>query len=458
MIKNFRWLPICICILALLLAVKPVEAKVSAEEAQKLTDGTLTPLGADPKGNEDGTIPPWEGGITEWPEGYKEGERQVNPFPQDKILFTISAANAAEYADKLSPGQIAMFQRYPNTWKMNVYQSRRTASYPQRIYDWSVKNATTAYMAEGGNGVLNAEGGGVPFPIPKEGLECVWNHLFRFRNDTILREYASIAPTASGQYTTVTVREQILLPYSAPGATIESINNRLLFFLQEVVAPPRLAGQILLVHETLDQVKEPRKAWLYNPGQRRVRRAPNVAYDNPGTASDGQRTSDQLDMYNGAPDRYNWTLVGKREQYIPYNSYILHDARWEYKDVIQPGHVNPDLLRYELHRVWVVEANLKEGTRHIYRKRVFYIDEDSWAICIADNYDDRLEIWRPQEGHQINYYDLPMVGPTMEVVYDLQNGRYVALGMSNQGMQWSFNEEYPTDMFSPAEVRRMGRR
>jgi hypothetical protein len=212
------------------------------------------------------------------------------------------------------------------------------------------------------------------------------------------------------------------------------------------------------VHETLDQIKQPRQAWTYNPGQRRVRLAPNIAYDNPGTGSDGQRTSDQLDMYNGAPDRYDWKLVGKKESYIPYNSYKLHSDRLKLKDIIQKGHINPDPLRYELHRVWVVEATLKQGTRHVYKKRVYYIDEDSWSIAVVDCYDARLEIWRVQEGHLINYYDRELVGPTAEVVYDVQNGRYVALGMTNEGQMWSFNEKYTVEMFTPAHVRRMGRR
>ena len=455
--KAITWISACTFILAVLLAAGTVEAKVSAEEAKQLTDGTLTALGADPKPNADGTIPAYEGGITEWPEGYKEGEREVDPYPDDKILFTITTANAAEYADKLTPGQLAVFQRYPNTYKMNVYPSRRTASYPQRYYDYAVKNASTAVMADGGNGVLNAAES-VPFPIPKAGLECIWNHLLRYRNDTILRTYASVAPTPGGQYTVIQIREKILFPYSVEGATVDTINNQVLLFLQEVIAPARLAGQILLVHETLDQIKEPRKAWTYNPGQRRVRLAPNIAYDNPGTGSDGQRTSDQLDMYNGAPDRYDWKLVGKKEQYIPYNSYKLHSDRLKIKDIIQKGHINPDHMRYELHRLWVVEANLKKGTRHIYKKRVYYIDEDSWQIAVVDCYDARLEIWRVQEGHLINYYDRMLVGPTAEVVYDVQNGRYVALGMTNEGQMWSFNEKYTAEMFTPAQVRRMGRR
>jgi hypothetical protein len=163
----------------LLLTVVQVEAKVMVEEAKKLTDGTLTPLGAEKKGNEEGTIPAWEGGITEIPEGFKEDSGDyIDPFADDKILFTITAANMQEYADKLSPGQIALFKRYPNTYKMNVYPTRRSASYPQRIYDWAFKNATTAELAEGGNGFTNAKES-IPFPIPKEGIEAVWNHLIR---------------------------------------------------------------------------------------------------------------------------------------------------------------------------------------------------------------------------------------------------------------------------------------
>jgi len=455
--RVFSGASVCGCILTLLLAVTNAEGKVSAEEAEKLKDGTLTPLGADPKGNEHGTIPPWQGGIKELPEGYEEGGNYVDPFSLDKILFTITAADMAEYADKLSPGQRGLFKRYPNTFKMNVYPTRRSASYPQRIYDWAVRNATTAELVEGGNGFQNARES-IPFPIPKEGVEVVWNHLTRFRNDTVHRVYSVVAPLPGGSYTKVTVEEKILFPYSVEGATAEIINNRLIYFLGKVLDPGRMAGQILLVHETLDQVKEPRKAWTYNPGQRRVRRAPNVAYDLPSVSSDGQRTSDMLDMYNGAPDRYEWTLVGKKEMFVPYNSYKVHNPRYKIKDIIRPGHANPDLLRYELHRVWMVEAKLKKRTRHIYSRRTFFMDEDTWTILVADLYDKRGEIWRVSEDHTVNYYDRPMVGPVMEVHHDLQNGRYVALGMTNEGLPWSFKEKYPLDMFTPAAIRRMGRR
>ena len=454
MTKTFTWLSICV--LALFMSAADVTAKVSAEEAAKL-GGELTPMGAEKAGNAEGTIPAWEGGMTKPPEGYKPGMHHPDPFADDKVLFTITAKNYEQYKDKLSPGQIAMLKRYPDTWWMKVYPTRRSASYPQRIYDATIGNAPMAELSQGGNGVINAKES-VPFPIPKEGVETIWNHLMRYRGESARMVFAQIAPTAGGSYTNVIIEQKVMFPYSYPGATIESINNRLLYFLQTVESPARMAGQLLLVHDTLDQVKEPRKAWTYNPGQRRVRRAPNVAYDNPGTASDGQRTSDQLDMYNGAPDRYDWKLVGKKEMYVPYNCYKLGDPSLKYKDILQPGHINPDYVRYELHRVWVTDATVKKGTRHVYGQRTYFIDEDSWQILVVDCYDNRGEIWRIQEAYPINYYEVPLVFVEAEATYDLQNGRYIVVNLNNEGEPFNLDFALAVEDFTPAALRRAGRR
>ena len=389
--------------------------------------------------------------------GYEQGKHHPDPFPDDQPLFTITPDNVDQYREKLSPGQTAVFKRYPKTWRMIVYPTQRSAAFPQHVYDRAMANATTAELAASGNGVVNAIGG-VPFPVPTNGLEAIWNHIVRYRGETTDQITGQVAPTATGAYTFVKLEQKVLWNYQTPGMTSEALRNRLLYFLQTVIAPARLAGQILLVHETINQVKETRKAWTYNPGQRRVRQAPNVAYDNPGTASDGQRTNDQNDMYNSSPDRYNWTLVGRRELYVPYNSYKLHSGDLSYDDIIKPGHINPDLLRYELHRVWVVEAKLKEGTSHIYARRTFYIDEDSWQISVADQYDNRGEIWRVSEAHVINYYQVPLLWQTLEVHYDLQNGRYLALGLNNQERPEIFNREMRKRDFTPDALRRSGRR
>ncbi len=449
-----RWI-IGTTVLVALTTVIPAAAKVTAAEAAKLGKD-LTPLGATVAGNASGSIPAWEGGITKPPAKYQPGARLPDPFADDKPLFTITGDNFRSYEANLSPGQIALFERYPKTFLMRVYPSRRSASLPQRIYDRTIANATTATLTEDGNGVMNA-GEGIPFPIPKNGLEAIWNHLMRYRGKTTRQITGQATPTADGNYVVVRLKEDLLWAYYQPGATTETVDNVLAYFIQEVMSPPRLAGQILLVHETLNQAAEPRKAWVYNPGQRRVRRAPNIAYDNPGIASDGQRTNDQHDMFNGAPDRYNWTLVGKQELYIPYNSYTLH-SNHPIDDILKPSHMNPDLVRYELHRVWVVDARLKEGTRHIYARRTFYIDEDSWQVAIVDHYDGRDQIWRVNEGHVINFYQVPLVWTSTVAAYDVQNGRYIVNGLAVENTIIEFDVPMKHRRFTPQALRKLGRR
>lgn len=431
-------------------------AKVSQSEADRLGND-LTPLGAEKAGNSEGSIPSWDGGITEPPAGYKAGMHHIDPYSGDSPLYTVTAQNMEQYADKLTEGHKALLKTYPDSYKLVVYPSRRSASNPQSIYDETKRNATKASMVEGGNGIQGAAIG-IPFPIPQNGLEVVWNHLTRYRGNSAKRYTAQASPTRSGSYTLVNIDDQFLFNYNTPGQTEENLNNVLIYYKQKVVAPARLAGSLLVVHETIDQVKEPRRAWTYNVGQRRVRRAPNVAYDNPGTAADGLRTNDQLDMYNGAPDRYDWKLVGKKELLIPYNSYKLHSDEVKIKEILTPLHINQDLARYELHRCWVVEATLKEGTRHVYAKRTFYIDEDSWQIQVADQYDGRGELWRVSEGHSINYYDEQTFWTTLELHMDLYSGRYNAGGIDNEMKMYDFDAKISESEFSAQSLRREGRR
>jgi len=435
-------------------------AKVSPEEAAKLGN-ELTPVGAEKAGNAAGTIPAWDGGITKdkWPAGYKPGDFHPDPYADDKIITTITASNYEQYKDQLTPGVIAMFQTYPETFKMNIYPTHRSASYPQYVYEATKANATRAELVEGGNGLKNAAIG-YPFPIPQNALEVIWNHIVRFRGVTASRNTGQATPQRDGSYTLVKFRDQIDFLYSKPDATPEELekNNMLFYFKQWVISPARLAGTALLVHETLDQVKKPRQAWTYNTGQRRVRRAPNVAYDAPGTAADGLRTTDDFDMYNGAPNRYDWRIIGKKEMYIPYNDYKLHSDKVTYDEIVKPGHINMDLVRWELHRVWVIEANLKPDTRHIYKRRVFYIDEDSWQIAITDIYDNQDQLWRVGMAHLVNYYDVPTLWSTLDVFYDLKAGRYLALGLDNEDEMYDFNAKLTKKDFTPAALRRAGRR
>lgn len=452
--KNLTQTVLSAAILAVLST--PAIAAVSAAEAAKLGK-ELTPMGAERAGNAAGTIPAWTGGLTSPGAGFKAGGHYPNPFASDKPKFTITGANADQYKDQLSPGQIAMLKKYP-TWKMNVYETRRTASFPKGHYDQTIANATKATLAPGGNGILGTTGG-IPFAIPKNGLEVIWNHLARYRGESYATNWSQAAVTRDGNYTPVRFEYEYEFHYGSLEKKPNEIEQGKLFnFLQSVTAPARLAGQILLVHEFTDQVTTPRRAWTYNPGQRRVRLAPNVAYDNPGTASDGLRTNDDFLMFNGATDRYDWKLIGKKEMYVPYNSYVISGNTVSMKDVLKAGHVNPDTTRYELHRVWVVEATLKPGTSHIYTKRTLYIDEDSWMNVVQDKYDARGNLWRVSEQHNINYADIPMQAPSLEVHHDLQSGRYLAMGLRNDERSVYVPIKRTAADFSPNGLRRAGTR
>ncbi len=420
-------------------------------------DTDLTPMGSERAGNADGTIPAWDGGISTPPAGYTKGDHHPDPFPDDEILFTINAGNYEQYADNLSPGQIAMLTRYPDTYYMNVYPSRRTAAFPQRVYDATKENGATATLINDGEGVANA-GVGFPFPFPEDPKELIWNHKLKFKGIGGVRYNTQAAVTAGGSFNLVKLREEFLGLYYKEGETVESIDNILLYFFQEVESPARLAGSILLVHETLNQIEQPRQAWVYNPGQRRVRRAPNIAYDNPGTASDNLRTTDMTDMFNGATDRHNWTLEGKKEMYVPYNSYKVHSGDLDPDDMLMEGHMDPALMRYELHRVYHVEAVLKDGERHINARRSFFMDEDSYQPLIADHYDSRGDIWRLSEAHSINYYEVPTFWTTIEVHYDLQSGRYLAVGLDNDDTVNTFDQDLSPANYTPQALRKRGRR
>jgi hypothetical protein len=430
-----------------------VHAAVKPSEAARL-GADLTPLGAETAGNADGTIPAWNGGILTPPAGYKVGDHHPDPFAADKPLYTVTPSNLGQYESKLTAGSVSLLKAYAD-YKLIVYPTRRSANAPQRIYDATKANAITGTLANNGNSFENALTG-IPFPLPASGLEVMWNHLARYRGVSASRHIAQAAPTRSGSYTLVQFEDEFLFNYARPDVTAAQLENILVYYKQAVTAPARQAGTILLAHETLDQVKEKRSAWVYNTGQRRVRRAPDVAYDNPGTAADGMRTSDQFDMYNGAPDRYDWKLVGKREMIVPYNSYKLHSDSVKYADILKPLHLNQDLARYELHRVWIVEATLKPGASHIYKRRTFYVDEDSWQILAVDQYDSRDQMWRVSEAHCVNYYDAQVFWSTLEAHTDLIAGRYLVVGLDNENAMHDFSiKRTPADYTADA-LRRDG--
>ncbi|WP_152223723.1 DUF1329 domain-containing protein [Pseudomonas sp. SCB32] len=442
--------------LALSLLASGVMAASSPEEIAKL--GTsLTPLGGEKAGNTDGSIPAWDGGLKPGAASVDGNGFLGDPYASDKPLFVITKANLPQYKDKLTPGQQAMFQRYPDTYKIPVYPTRRSASAPDTIYQAAKTSAASTQLVNGGDGITNLAGHYYAFPIPKSGVEVVWNHETRYRGSNYTQQIAQATPQVNGDYTIVELRQDVGFPTLLQDFDPKKVSDYLFLVKQEVTGPARMAGNVLLAYETLDQVKEPRNAWSYNAGQRRVRRAPQVAYDGPGTAADGLRTADNADMYNGAPDRYNWKLIGKREMYVPYNNYRLWSPKLKYSDILKPGHINQDLARYELHRVWEVEGTLKPGQRHIYAKRHMYFDEDTWALVEVDHYDGRGQLWRVGEGYQVNDYQHGISLYAGQALYDLIAGRYLVFGMTNESKKATqYDQKFSMNDFTPAALRNAG--
>jgi len=441
-------------LLVLLLVSNAAWASVSPQQAARLGQD-LTPVGAEQAGNASGTIPAWRGGISEPIAGYSLGDFHPDPYGKDRIKLVINAKNWQSHEKYLTPGQIALLEAYPS-YAMHVYPSRRSAAYPEFVYDAVKNNATSANLLKYGTGVSETIMSS-PFPIPQSGVEVMWNHTLRYRGLRWEYTSSSVYSASSGDQTVSTREFKYFWAYSQPGVSLDDIDNKIFYLKRKTLSPASLAGSLTLVHETLDQVRSPRKAWVYSPGQRRVRRTPNLSYDSVEPNTNGIRTIDQVDMFNGAPDLYNWKLIGKVEKYVPYNAYKLHEAGLKVKDIAGKHYINPNLVRYEPHRVWVVEADLRVGVSHIFQKRRFYFDEDSWQILTLEEYNKDNELVRHSESHTINYYDIPMVFPTVGVTYDLEDGRYFAEGLNNERGPINTNVDFKRREFTSSGLRREAR-
>jgi hypothetical protein len=441
-------------IVALLFATLAHAASADSRADASRLGTELTPVGAEAAGNAAWTIPRWEGGLAAPPAAYAgPGSHYVDPFASDRPLYTVTAQNLEQHRAHLTAGHIALFRRYPETYTMPVYVTRRTGAFPQFIYEATRANVGRARLAGGGDSVVGTRDG-IPFPLPRSGAEVIWNHRLRYQGEDLARWNVQAPVTEHGDYTLVRLREEARFLVHRRGRFDAEDPNMFAYYLQRTFAPARQAGQVLLVHETLDQTAEMRRAWSYNPGQKRLRRAPSVGYDNPGIGADGLRTTDQTDSFNGALDRYSWKLVGKREILIPANAYRIHAREVRYEDILKPRHINQSLARYELHRVWVVEAALVPGKSHVYGRRTFYVDEDTWQIHAVDVYDRRGQLWRVQDAHSVIAYDKPHPMQVLEVIYDLQARRYLAQAMSNQEPERR-DVDFPPNYFTAGNVQKV---
>lgn len=442
--------------IATLLSSSMSLAAVTPEQAERLKMD-LTPLGAERVGNTAGTIPAWTGKVIKAELTDKGG--RIDPFASEKPLIQITASNYQEHKDKLTAGQIALFGKYPQTFRMDIYPSHRTHAAPQNVYDNTYQNALRTKLDATGNSVENAFGG-IPFPIPSNGNEVIWNHNLRWLGEGAFKEYISLVVQSNGSLGFGGGDLWETYPYYSKSSDVDSFNGNLLELFLIYDQPTRRKGEVILVVDPIDQAKSPRQAWQYIPGQRRVRRAPTIAFDTPNGQFNGQATFDDAFMFNGSPERYDWDLIGKKELYIPYNNNHLVQAFSEGDDKVReiatPHHPNPDYQRWELHRVWVVEATVKTGKRHVYAKRRFYIDEDSWAIAGTDIYDGRGNLWRVGFANLLNAYDLPgtLIRGTWHT--DLQNGAYAFNEIDIKPIKLYQGEEH--SFYTPSNVRKLSRR
>ncbi|TAM12637.1 MAG: DUF1329 domain-containing protein [Nevskiaceae bacterium] len=410
-------------------------AKVSDAQAAALGT-TLTKFGADPKANADGSIPAYTGGLTKAPAGFKpHAQHYLDPYAGEKPAYVITHDNLDKYKALLSPGTLSLFGQFPD-YAIQVYPSHRSMSYAPWFIDNTVKNATTAELAgkvEGDKVIGTAPGGlpfqGVPFPIPDKGngYQVMWNNMFRYAPAISLMNCNSYMVDSTGNVNALpSFLAYYMHPWSSPGDDFrKQVYDAVYGFNTLLTSPPTSAGVDFLNYYLPDAAATP-PIWFYTPGQRRVRRAPDFSYDVPMAAYDGILFWDEPWGFVGRMDRFDFKLEGKQELLIPYNNFKITNTE-SAKQTLGPKHVDPSAMRWEKHRVWKVVATLKADARHAYSKRVFFVDEDSWAIILAETYDQSGKPWRETQNLVFPAYDVGGMNMDTFVTYNFHDGNYVVI-------------------------------
>jgi len=451
--EQMKFQRVVMAILLLAITHTFAGAAVTPEEAARLKS-ELTPLGAEKAGNKDGTVPAWEGGYTTvWPD-YRSGQPRPDPFEAEKPRLTITAQNMQKYADQLSEGVQALLQQFPS-YRLDVYPTHRTAAAPQWAYDNTFQNATRGKLVPNASIGPRVEGayGGIPFPIPRNGAEVMWNHLLAWRGQSFIYDLSTYVVAANHRpvlATAGTVEWQD--PYYDQNGTLTSFNGNHWAIKLTTTGPPFRAGEKTL---GIDSAETGVQVWQYLVGQRRVRRAPNVQYDTPSFVTSGFSFIDETRLFTGNLDRYEWKLVGKKEMFVPYNTQRFHTKKVD--QVLGPLHLNPDHMRWELHRVWVVEAILASGKRHAMPKRRFYLDEDTWNALLSDGWDAKGQLWHVGQVIPLLAPELPGTIVLPYVIYDLLKGGYTASDLFNeQQRQYQAVMQWPESDFTPAALAAEG--
>jgi hypothetical protein len=417
-------------------------AAVTPEEAAKLKT-ELTPLGGERAGNRDGTIPAWTGGYTTQIPGFKNGGQRGDPFASEKPLFSITASNMAQYGDKLTDGTKAMLKKYPQSYRVDVYKTFRTAAAPQWVYDNTFKNATTAKLE---NEIIKGAFGGIPFPVPKSGREIVANNELHWRGEAWQNDQRGYLVTPKGEAVlSVEALFEFQMPYYSQGEA-DKFGGEYWMVRYQSSGPPVRAGEGMVARSNMDPNKN--AASIYLTGQRRVRKLPNACCDTPTPSSSGVATFDEIEVLQGRAERFEWKIIGKKEVYIPYNSNRMHTPTKD-SDLLMANHLNPQHVRWELHRVWVVEANLKAGQRHMAPRSLYYMDEDTWVAVLGDRWDASGQLWKTLWSNPVVMPDLPATTPQQQWGFkDLQSGTWYASVVNERPQHYKIVPRRPDSYFS----------
>jgi hypothetical protein len=438
---KMKLLPLAVLLLA---ATPGAWSAVSADEAAKLKT-ELTPLGGEKAGNKDGSIPAWTGGYTTAIPGFKNGGKRPDPFASDKPLYQVTSKNMDQYADKLTEGVKAMLKKYPDSFRVDVYPTRRTASAPQWVYDNTAKNAVKAELKDL---VPTNAYGGIPFPIPKSGAEAIWNHVLRWRGEAWHVTVKGVQGTADGKQVVTGIGSgDFQMPYYFKDGNAEKFDGNHWSIRILTTGPALRAGEGIVGRQNVYGDKT--QVWVYVTGQRRVRKVPNACCDTPTPNSAGVSTFDQTDVFDGRLDRFDWKIVGKKEMLIPYNGNKL--LATSEADALNAHHLNPNAMRWELHRVWVVEANVAAGKRHLSPKHRYYLDEDTWIATLADHWDANGQLWQMGFANPVVMPDLPgTTSPQQFGFYDLLSGAwYYDSALNDAPEQYKLMPRYPDTTFTP---------
>jgi len=447
---------LCQCLPLMLLLSSPVHARLTPEQLAQLDGPKMTCSGAERAGSVSG-IPEFSGKwVGSWPGIKGQSGYEPGPYADEKPQYTITAANMAQHQDKLTEGQKQLLKKYPS-YRINVYPSHRDFGYPSWVCDTTKKNAATSQVLDDGRAV-SGYGGGLVFPIPQSGLEAIWTNILSFRPWTekavcdIANVYSN-GTVAWGRQRFMTMNMMM-----KPGAERPSLEERInAYFYARYSLPERDKGYVAVGFQPNNFARDATQAWQYLPGTRRVRQAPEIGFDYPVPPA-GARTVDDDYGFNGSPERYTWKLIGKKEMIVPYHNFRVNDPAVKYAELIKPGVPNSDLLRYELHRVWVLEATLKEGKRHIYKRRLMYLDEDTWQAVWVDNFDGRDQLWRIALVTQHYSQEASTFHRGASFYLDLLAGGYEAGYLVNEqpGDWWRMNTPMSPSQFTPEAAGRAG--